>query len=72
MISNGVPLDTGQVFTVTGLVTSSNQLGNSGPGTIQDKTGSISVYGSSFANNVNIGDSVILIAVLLSIVGLQS
>ncbi len=68
--SNGVPVDTGQVFTVAGIVTSSNQLGNSGPGTIQDKTGSISVYGSSFANNVNIGDSVIITAVLSQYSGL--
>ncbi len=58
--STGVPVYLGQTFTVTGIVTSSNQLGNSGPGTIQDRTGSITVYGSSFANSVNIGDSVIV------------
>jgi phosphatidylserine/phosphatidylglycerophosphate/cardiolipin synthase-like enzyme len=58
--STGVPVYLGQTFTVTGIVTSSNQLGDSGPGTIQDRTGSITVYGSSFANSVNIGDSVIV------------
>ena len=68
--SNGVPIDTGKVFTITGIVTSSNQLGNAGPGTIQDETGGISVYGSSFANKVNIGDSVIVTAELTQYNGL--
>lgn len=68
--SNGVPVDTGKVFTLTGIVTSSNQFGNSGPGSIQDNTGGISVYGSSFSNNVNIGDSVLLTAVLSQYNGL--
>ncbi len=68
--SNGVPADTGEVFTITGIVTSSNQLGNAGPGTIQDETGAISIYGSSFANKVNIGDSVIVTAVLTQYNGL--
>ena len=68
--STGVPVYLGQVFTVTGIVTSSNQLGNSGPGTIQDRTGSISVYGSSFANYVNIGDSVVVTGELSQYSGL--
>jgi phosphatidylserine/phosphatidylglycerophosphate/cardiolipin synthase-like enzyme len=68
--SNGVPLDTGKVFTISGIVTSSNQLGNSGPGSVQDNTGSISVYGSTFANKVNIGDSVVVTAVLSQYSGL--
>ncbi|MEJ2618390.1 MAG: hypothetical protein P8Z35_25770, partial [Ignavibacteriaceae bacterium] len=65
-----VPVYLGQVFTVTGIVTSSNQLGNSGPGTIQDMTGSISVYGSSFANYVSIGDSVVVTGELSQYSGL--
>ncbi|MGA9293536.1 MAG: phospholipase D-like domain-containing protein [Ignavibacteriaceae bacterium] len=68
--STGVPVYLGQVFTITGIVTSSNQIGNSGPGTIQDRTGSISVYGSSFVNNVNIGDSVIVTGELSQYSGL--
>ena len=68
--STGVPVYLGQVFTITGIVTSSNQLGNSGPGTIQDRTGSISVYGSSFANYVNIGDSVVVTGELSQYSGL--
>jgi PLD-like domain/Family of unknown function (DUF5689)/Secretion system C-terminal sorting domain len=68
--SNGVPVDTGQVFTITGIVTSSNQFGNSGPGSVQDATAGVCVYGSGFANNVNIGDSVTVIAELTQFSGL--
>jgi uncharacterized membrane protein len=68
--SNGVPIDTGQVFTITGIVTSSNQLGNSGPGSVQDETGAISVYGNSFVNGVNIGDSIIVTGFLSQYNGL--
>ncbi len=56
--SNGVPIDTGQVFTISGIVTSSNEFGNQGPGSMQDNTAGISIYGGGFANSVNIGDSV--------------
>lgn len=62
--SNGVPTDTGQVFTISGIVTSSNQFGNSGPGSVQDNTGAISIYGNGFSNQVNIGDSVVVTALL--------
>ena len=68
--ANGVPVDTGQVFTVTGIVTSSNQFGNSGPGAVQDETAGVSVYGSSFSNAVNIGDSVTVTAELTQFSGL--
>lgn len=56
--SSGVPLGNGQVFTVEGVVTCSNQFGNAGPGAMQDETGGISVYGALFANGTQIGDSV--------------
>lgn len=56
--SSGVPLGNGQVFTVEGIVTCSNQFGNAGPGAMQDETGGISVYGALFANGTQIGDSV--------------
>ncbi len=68
--SNGVPVDTGQVLTISGIVTSSNQFGNSGPGSVQDETAGVCVYGSSFANVVNIGDSVTVTAVLTQFSGL--
>ncbi len=68
--SNGVPLDTGKVFTVSGIVNSSNQFGNDGPGTVQDETAGISIFGSGFANQVNIGDSVTVTSVLTQFNGL--
>lgn len=68
--SNGVPIDTGQVVTIDGIVTSSNQFGNSGPGSVQDETAGVCVYGPGFANAVNIGDSVTVTAVLTQYSGL--
>lgn len=68
--SNGVPLDTGQVFTVTGIVTSANQFGFNGPGSIQDATAGISIFGSGFAGQVSIGDSVTVTSTLTHFNGL--
>ncbi len=68
--SNGVPVDTGKYFTISGVVTSANQFGNSGPGSVQDLTGAISIYGSGFANQVIIGDSVTVYAKLTHFRGL--
>ena len=67
---NGIPLDTGQVFTVTGVVTSSNQFGLNGPGSIQDITAGISIFGSGFASQVSIGDSVTVTSTLTHFNGL--
>jgi len=67
---SGVPINIGQVFTVTGIVTSSNQFGNNGPGAIQDETAGISIYGIDFANQVNIGDSVTVTSELAQFNGL--
>lgn len=68
--ANGVPSDTGQVFTITGIVTSSNHFGASGPGSIQDLTGGISIFGSGFAGQVSIGDSVTVTSTLTHFNGL--
>jgi len=68
--SKGVPLDTGKVFTVAGIVVASNQFGNSGPGSIQDETAGLSIFGSDFANQVSIGDSVTVTSVLTQFNGL--
>jgi phosphatidylserine/phosphatidylglycerophosphate/cardiolipin synthase-like enzyme len=68
--SNGVPLDTGKVFTISGIVNSSNQFGNNGPGTVQDETAGLSIFGSGFSNQVNIGDSVTVTSVLSQFSGL--
>jgi hypothetical protein len=68
--ANGVPIGMGSVFTTTGIVTSSNQFGNSGPGSIRDFSAGVSVYGSAFANQVNIGDSVTITGQLTHFRGL--
>jgi phosphatidylserine/phosphatidylglycerophosphate/cardiolipin synthase-like enzyme len=67
---NGVPLDTGQVVTIAGIVTSSDQFGTNGAASIQDNTAGMCVYGSPFPTSVDIGDSVIVTAVLTQYNGL--
>lgn len=54
----GVPTGNTQYFKVRGVVTSTNHFGSSGPGSLQDETGGISVFGSSFAGPLVIGDTV--------------
>ena len=54
--ANGVPANVGQEFTVSGIVTCSDQFGS--PSAIQDETGGISVFGNSFTSQVSLGDSV--------------
>ncbi len=56
--ANGSPILLNQMVTVTGVVTATNQFGNSGPGAIQDETAGVAVYGSGFVNAVQLGDSV--------------
>lgn len=69
--TNGVPIDTGSVFTVTGVLTAADQFGTTGgPASIQDHTGGISIYGTGFSNQVNIGDSVTVTSVLTHFNGL--
>ena len=69
--ANGVPIDTGKVFTVTGVVTASNQFGTTGgPASIQDEICGISIFGTGFSNQVNIGDSVTVTSVLTHFNGL--
>jgi len=66
----GQPKLSGQTFTIKGVVSASNQFGNSGPASIQDSSAGISIYGSSFSNAVNIGDSIIITASLTHYNGL--
>ncbi len=68
--ANGSPQMLGQTVTVTGLVTSSSQFGTSGAASIQDNTAGMCVYGTGFPTAVNIGDSVIVTAVLTQYNGL--
>lgn len=66
--ANGEPQLNGQVRTVTGIVTAASQFG--GPGYIMDNTGGIAVFDSSFSNNVQIGDSVIVTGTITHFNGL--
>jgi len=66
--SQGVPLDTGQYKTVTGIVTVANEFG--GPSYIQDNTAGIAVFYNDFSAAIKIGDSVIVTAKLTQFNGL--
>lgn len=57
--SNGVPIDSGNIYTITGIVTVGNEFNS--PSYIQDNTAGIAIYarGSGlFSASVKIGDSV--------------
>ncbi len=66
--SSGIPIDTGQFKTVTGIVTVANQFG--GPAYIQDNEAGIAVFYNDFTAAVDIGDSVIVTAKLSQFNGL--
>lgn len=66
--SQGVPLDTGQFKTITGIVTVGNEFG--GPTYMQDNTAGIAVFYNEFSAAVKIGDSVIVTAKLSQFNGL--
>src|ERR1041385_7170006 len=56
--ANGIPLKLGRFVTIRGIVTVANQFG--GPSYIQDNTGGMAIFGSSFSTAVTIGDEVIV------------
>ncbi|MBK6878608.1 MAG: T9SS type A sorting domain-containing protein [Ignavibacteria bacterium] len=66
--SSGLPIDTGQFKTVTGIVTVANEFG--GPAYIQDSQAGIAVFYNDFSAAVEIGDSVIVTAKLSQFNGL--
>lgn len=68
--SQGIPVLLNQTVTISGIVTASNNFGSSGPGNVQDETAGISIYGSDFASQVNIGDSVTVTSVVAEYRGL--
>ncbi|MCB9210603.1 MAG: T9SS type A sorting domain-containing protein [Ignavibacteriales bacterium] len=68
--SLGDPIFLNQQFTISGIVTSTNQFGNNGPASLQDNTAGISVYGSDFSGTVNIGDSVTVTSTIAQFNGL--
>lgn len=65
---NGVPLDTGQIKTITGIVTVANEFGK--PSYMQDNTAGIAIFDSAFAVQTHIGDSVIVTGKLTHYQGL--
>jgi len=56
--ANGEPVLSGQVRSVCGVVTMSNQLGAAGPIYITGDTGSMALYGAGFVTGVTIGDEI--------------
>jgi phosphatidylserine/phosphatidylglycerophosphate/cardiolipin synthase-like enzyme len=68
--SFGHPIHIDSSFTVSGIVTSTTEFGNNGPGSLQDETAGISVYGSGYSGSVNIGDSVTITSALTHFNGL--
>ncbi|MDX9758229.1 MAG: phospholipase D-like domain-containing protein [Bacteroidota bacterium] len=66
--ASGVPVKLGQLVTVNGIVTVSNQFGS--PAYIQDHTGGIAVYDFDFSDSVRIGDEVTITGTLTHFNGL--
>lgn len=54
--ANGVPVRLGQLVTIEGIVTVANEFG--GPSFVQDNSGGIAIFGSSFSTAVSMGDEV--------------
>ncbi len=67
--ANGIGLYLGDLVTIRGIVIASNQFGS--PGYIQDNSGGISIYGSSFSNAVQIGDEVLVSGTITQFNGLN-
>jgi len=66
--ANGIPVNIDQVFSVSGIVTCSDQFGS--PSSVQDGTAGISVFGNSFTGQVSLGDSVSVTSTLAHFNGL--
>ncbi len=66
--ASGVALKLGQIVTVNGIVTVSNQFGS--PAYIQDHTGGIAVYDFAFSDSVRIGDEVTITGTVTQFNGL--
>lgn len=54
--ANGAPLKLGQLVTIEGIITVANEFGS--PSYVQDNSGAMAIFGSSFSTAVNIGDEV--------------
>jgi len=67
--ANGVAIHSGDLVTIRGIVTVSNQFGS--PSNVQDNSGGISIYGSSFSNAVQLGDEVLVTGTITQFNGLN-
>lgn len=65
----GIAVYSGELVTIRGIVTVSNQFGS--PSYVQDNSGGISVYGSVFSNAVQIGDEVVVSGTVTQFNGLN-
>lgn len=66
---DGIALMTGELVTIRGIVTVANQFGS--PSFVQDNSGGISIFGSSFSNAVQIGQEVIVSGTVTQFNGLN-
>jgi len=67
--ANGVGLRVGDLVTIRGIVTVSNQFGS--PSYIQDNSGGISIFGTSFSSLVQLGDEVLVSGTITQFRGLN-
>lgn len=67
--ANGIGINLGDLVTIRGIVTVSNQFGS--PSYIQDNSGGISIFGSAFSNAVQPGDEVLVSGTITQFNGLN-
>jgi len=67
--ANGVMLRLNQLVTVRGIVTVANEFG--GPSYIQDNSGGLGIFGSSFSSAVSVGDEVVVSGIVSPFSGLS-
>ncbi|MDP2362355.1 MAG: hypothetical protein Q8M94_01160, partial [Ignavibacteria bacterium] len=67
--ANGNGLRVGDLVTIRGIVTVSNEFGS--PSYIQDNSGGISIYGTTFSAAVQIGDEVLVSGTITQFAGLN-
>ena len=66
---NGIGINLGDLVTLRGIVTVSNQFGS--PSYIQDNSGGISIYSTTFSNAVQPGDEVLVSGIITQFNGLN-
>ncbi len=67
--AQGIQIRTGDLVTISGIVTVANQFG--GPSYIQDNSAGIAIFGSSFSTAVTIGDEVVVSGIVNPFNGLS-